>query len=169
MIFAPTPQSEQERLLAVHELIILDTPRETQFDEITQNIAHKIDVPICLITIIDQDRQWFKSTFGISISEIPRAISICGHAISDTHACKSCDRIYEVYDTRNDIRFFDNPFTVNKPWIRSYISFVLQSESGMNIGTLCLLNAKPKIYTKQEKQLIIEAGEKTEFLINNIS
>lgn len=167
MIFAPTSQSENNRLAAVRELNILDTPRDPRFDTVTSYVAEKLKAPMSFITFIDKDRQWFKSSFGADLNEIPRRNSICGHAICDITSYDTNDRIYQVYDTKNDIRFFDNPFVANKPWVRSYISFVLQSDSNMNVGTICLLDTKPRIYTSLEKQLLTAIGANTESLIRS--
>ena len=81
MLFPPVPENEQQRLQALHKLEVLDTPEDERFDWVTRFAAEKLNVPICLITLIDQDRQWFKSTWGVDTKEVPRNLSICAHAI----------------------------------------------------------------------------------------
>lgn len=170
MIFAPTPQCEKKRLNALHELNILDSPCEPQFDSITKRVAEELNTSMSFIAFIDNDRQWFKSTYGTNIKELPRIRSICGHTINEVNTNNSKDRIYQIYDTKNDIRFFDNPLVTGKPWVRSYIGYVLQEDtSNMNIGTMCVLDTKPRLYTHLEKEFLISIGRSTEALINSYS
>lgn len=165
MLFAPVPQNEISRLQALHALKILDTQPDVRFDCITRFAAEKLEVPICLITFIDADRQWFKSSWGIEAIEMPRDYSMCAHAICETTNNHPRGRVYEINDTHTDSRFFDNPQVVGDPWLRSYISFVLQSESGMNIGTLCLVDTRPRKFDDDEIDLIIELGSMAEELV----
>jgi len=166
MLFAPIPQNELSRLQALHEINILDTQPDVRFDCVTRFAAEKLCVPICLITLIDANRQWFKSTWGVDISEIPRDLSICAHAICEVPNNHCRERVYEVANLCDDSRFFDNPQVASDPWIRSYISYVFQSTSGMNIGTLCLVDTRPRKFSDQEIDLIIELGAITEDLVN---
>ncbi len=159
------PQDEFTRLRALHASNLLDTQPDVRFDCITQFAANTLDAPICLITLIDISRQWPKSTYGINKIEIPRKISICAHAICEIKSTNLKDRIYEIYDTKSDIRFFDNPQVAGKPWIRSYISYVLQSESGKNIGTLCLFDTSPRIFTFHERRMVSILGAMVENII----
>ena len=164
MLFAPLPENEVLRLQALHALNILDTQPDLRFDCITRFAAEKLEAPICLITFIDTDRQWFKSTWGTNAKEMPREYSICAHAICETVDHHPRGRIYEIPDTHMDSRFFDNPQVVGEPWLRSYISFALQSESGLNIGTICLVDTRPRSFNDDEIDLIIELG----FMVENL-
>lgn len=166
MLFAPQPQNEVLRLQALHSLNILDTQPDVRFDCITHFAVDKLEVPICLITFIDADRQWFKSSWGIDAKEMSRDYSICAHAICETINNHPRGRVYEIQDAHNDSRFFDNPLVTAEPWLRSYISFVLQSESDMNIGTLCLVDSRPRKFDDDEIDLIIELGSMVEKLVN---
>ena len=166
MILVPLPENEVSRLQALHSLNILDTPPDARLDCITRFLAHKLQVPICLITLIDAYRQWFKSAWGFDGSEVPRRISICAHAICEVNSGNPDLRMSEIYDLKNDIRFFDNPFVEGEDGLRSYISFVLQSESGQNIGTLCLVGNEPRHYSESDKKLIIVTGKMVENIIN---
>ncbi len=166
MLHAPIPGNEISRLQALHALKILDTQADVRFDCITRFAAEKIGVPICLITLIDSERQWFKSTWGIDAKEIPRDLSICAHAICETTNNHLRGRVYEVCDTHEDSRFFDSPLVTESPFVRSYISFVLQSNSGVNIGTLCLVDVRPRKFDNNEIDLLIELGSMSEDLVN---
>jgi GAF domain-containing protein len=166
MLHAPVPHNELSRLQALFALNILDSSPDVRFDCITRFAAEKLEVPICLITLIDANRQWFKSTCGIETTEIPRDLSICAHAICETTNNHPRGRVYEISDTYDDSRFFDNPQVTGDPWIRSYISFLLQSESGMNIGALCLADTRPRKFDDDEIDLIIELGSMAEDLMN---
>lgn len=166
MLFPSIPQNESSRLAALRALNILDTPQDIRFDCITRFAAEKLAVPICLITFIDSDRQWFKSALGIEATEISRDISMCAHAICEITNNHALGRVYEISDTNEDSRFFDSPLVQSDPWVRSYISFVLQSNSGMNIGTLCLVDTQPRKFNDDEINLIIELGSMAEDLVN---
>ncbi|MGI9227782.1 MAG: GAF domain-containing protein [Gammaproteobacteria bacterium] len=164
--YTPSPENEETRLQALHALNILDTPLDLRFECITQFAALNLEVPICLVILIDANRQWFKSAWGVEASEMPRDISICAHAICDVTSHRAMDRIYEITDTKEDSRFFDHPLVQGEPWVRSYISNVLQSEAGLNIGTLCLVDTRPRRFDEDEKNLVIELGSMAENLIH---
>ena len=166
LILIPLPENEIKRLQALHSLNILDTPPDARLDCITRFVAQKLEIPICLITLIDAYRQWFKSVWGIDGTEVPRSVSICAHAIFEVKTNEPNSRIFEIYDIQDDVRFFGNPLVKNKNGLRSYISYVLQSESGQNIGTLCLVGTDPRKYTESEKKLIILIGQMAENIIN---
>ncbi len=166
MLSASLPENEPHRLVALHALNILDSSPDVRFDCITSFATEKLDVPICLITFIDAERQWFKSMCGIDATEVHRDISICAHAICEITNNHPRGRIFEVSDTLDDSRFFDNPQVVNKPWVRSYIGFVLQTDSGMNVGTFCLVDKRPRKFDDDEIDLIIELGSMAEDLVN---
>ena len=111
MLAAPIPKDEANRLASLRKLKLLDSPPETRFDRITRIAASLFKVPIALVSLVDSDRQWFKSCQGLSVSETPRDISFCGHAILN-------NEILYVPDTLLDPRFVDNPLVLNSPNIR---------------------------------------------------
>ena len=166
MIAAPQPKDEFLRLQSLRALNVLDTPKDYRFEMITQYMAKIFEAPICLIALIDHDRQWFKSAYGLNVKETSRSISFCGHSICDVDSDNANNRIIEVHDTLLDERFFDNPIVTGEPFIRSYIAYVLQSDTNMNIGTLCVDNTIPKIYSHSQKQLLILFGTMTENLLH---
>lgn len=137
MIAAPTPDNEAERLAALFALLILDTPREQRFDKIVEFAAAEFDVPIALISLVDRERQWFKSGVGLSACETGRDVSFCGHAIMHTE-------IMEVPDAAADVRFSDNPLVTGPPHIRYYAGAPLALPDGIALGTLCLIDTRPR-------------------------
>ncbi len=140
---APIPGNEEQRLQAVHELQILDTPAEEAFDRVTRLAAHLLDVPIALVSILDSERQWFKSMIGLPVRETPRRISFCGHAIEH-------DGVFVVPDARADPRFADNPLVCGEPNIAFYAGVTLHSPDGLPLGTLCVIDRKPRNPSEQD-------------------
>ena len=141
---APLPATESERLRELQTLDVLDSKVEKQFDDIVQLASSICGTPVSLITLIDQDRQWFKANKGLKMSETPRDISFCGHAILNND-------LFEVQDTREDVRFADNPLVTDDPSIRFYAGYPLTTSTGYNIGTLCVIDTKKKALTKEQK------------------
>ncbi|MDE2600558.1 MAG: GAF domain-containing protein [Rhodocyclaceae bacterium] len=137
MKIAPLPSNEKERLLALHALLILDTPPEQRFDRITEFAAAEFEVPICLISLVDENRQWFKSRIGIDVCETPRSLSFCAYALHS-------DATLVVPDTLKDPRFFDHPLVVEPPHLRFYAGAPLVLPSGLVAGTLCLADMQPR-------------------------
>lgn len=137
------PDNEVERLQALRQLAVLDTPPELRFDRITSIAQNLFDMPIVLISLIDSDRQWFKSRQGLEACETPRSISFCGHAILS-------DDILYIPNVTQDERFADNPLVTGPPFIRAYIGAPLRLASGLRIGTLCLIDCKPRSLTETE-------------------
>lgn len=133
----PRPADEPDRLQALRQLLILDTPPEERFDRLTAFAAQEFDVPTALLSLIDDDRQWFKSRVDMGPCETPRSISFCGHAILQ-------DDIMVVPDAHQDERFTGNPLVTGEPFIRFYAGAPLRLPDGHNVGTLCLLDSKPR-------------------------
>lgn len=134
---------ESKRLKTLHSFFILDTPTEKALDEITEAAAQICDCPVSLISLIDENRQWFKSSYGLGISETAREVSFCSHALGQK-------RMFEVEDATKDKRFQDNPLVTGELNIRHYAGFPLISKEGHGLGTLCVINNKPgKLDTKQ--------------------
>ncbi|MDX1571288.1 MAG: sensor domain-containing diguanylate cyclase [Xanthomonadales bacterium] len=147
MIAAPKPKDEQERLSALRALGLLDTPPEERFDRVTRLAKRLFDVPIALVSLVDEDRQWFKSNQGLSCSETPRSHSFCAHAILG-------DEDLLVPDTLEDERFAGNPLVVNEPQIRFYAGHPITTEDGIRLGTLCILDREPRNLDEEDLQLL---------------
>lgn len=143
MLEAPIPEDEVARLAALRRLSILDTPPEPDLDGITETMARVMDVPIALITLVDGERQWFKSRYGLEPQETPRSISFCGHATTSGEPLV-------VADASKDPRFLDNPLVVGEPNIRFYAGVPLRSPDGYAIGTLCIIDREPRILRAHE-------------------
>src|SRR3954469_1928165 len=137
MIQAPTPANETERLAALYSLHILDTPAEERFDRVTRLALQLFNVPIAYVSILDANRQWFKSACGIDRGQTDRAISFCGHAIMQ-------DEPLIIPDALLDDRFYDNPLVTEDPKFRFYAGCPLQTASGQKVATFCIADRKPR-------------------------
>lgn len=145
----PTPPDEAERLNLLHALNILDTPSEEVFDRITRLVARILDVPIALVSLVDTDRQWFKSRIGIDANETPREVAFCAHAIAQTTPLI-------VTDTKQDSRFMSNALVTGNPNIRFYAGVPLRSIGGLSIGTLCAIDSKPRQLSSDEISILVD-------------
>jgi ribonuclease BN (tRNA processing enzyme) len=135
---AVVPEDEEPRLAALRALNVLDTPLEDRFDRITRIAAALFNVPIALVSLVDEDRQWFKSRHGLDIAETPRDSSFCAHVVGERQPMI-------VADTFKDPRFADNPLVLNEPRIRFYAGAPLILEDGSCIGSLCLIDTRPRL------------------------
>jgi GAF domain-containing protein len=131
------PANEDERLQALRQLLILDTPPEERFDRIVAFAAQEFDMPIALISLVDAQRQWFKARVGLDAEETGRDVSFCAHAILT-------DETMVVPDTAHDLRFADNPLVTGGPGIQFYAGAPLKLPDGQNIGTLCIIDQQPR-------------------------
>ncbi|KAG0505759.1 MAG: AI-2E family transporter [Candidatus Udaeobacter sp.] len=151
MLPAPMPPNEEERLAELNGLNLLDTPTEADFDQVTERLTKLFKVPIALLTLIDKDRQWFKSQTGLptDLAEArctSRDVSLCGHVIAN-------DEVLIVRDLARDPRFANNPF-VKERGLRFYAGVPLRGPNGFPIGTLTILDTKPREITRQEQDLL---------------
>jgi GAF domain-containing protein len=137
MIVAPLPITEHERLQALYGLMLLDSGPEERFDRLTHFARQEFDVPIARLSLVGRDRQWFKSHPGLGICETARDISMCSHVVN-------AEVPLIVPDTRQDIRFHDNPLVLGPPHIRFYAGLPLTLPAGQTVGTLCLINTQPR-------------------------
>ena len=164
----PIPFNEASRVKGLIKLDILDTEPEERFDSITRVAKQLFNTPIALITLVDTKRQWFKSKQGLNLNETSRDISICGHAIARPVSHDKSLRIFEVPDAAQDERFFDNPLTTKEPNIRSYVGFILQTHDEFNIGTLCIIDTKPRKFSSSEKNLLCDLGIVTQNALQSL-
>ncbi|OKH19612.1 GAF domain-containing sensor histidine kinase [[Limnothrix rosea] IAM M-220] len=155
-MLAPEPlPKELKRLAALFRYDILDTPEESEFNELAQMAAELCNVKIALISLIDQERQWFKASVGLDVKETPRDISFCGHAIHN-------DQIFEIPDAKQDDRFADNPLVTADPHIRFYAGKPLQAFDGSKLGTLCIIDPEPRVLTDRERRILSFLGRQVE-------
>jgi diguanylate cyclase (GGDEF)-like protein len=147
MIEPPKPLDETVRLMSLHSLRILDTQPEERFDRITRMAQRMFGVEICLVSLVDANRQWFKSKQGLNACETSREISFCGHAILD-------EEIFIVEDSLTDPRFVDNPLVTDDPNIRFYAGCPIHGPNRQRIGTLCLIDSKPGSLSDDDKEML---------------
>lgn len=137
------PDNEQERLQALISLDILDTDSEPAYDAITELAKVFFQVPIVAISLVESERQWFKSMQGLDVCETSREVSFCGHTILQ-------EKVFVVENALTDDRFCDNPLVANEPNIRFYAGYPIKSPSGFNIGSLCIIDQEPRKFTAEK-------------------
>lgn len=143
----PVADNEQARIMELRELNILDTEREPEFDNLTRLASYVCQSPIAIISLVDSERQWFKSEVGLGATETSREVSFCQYTVMQ-------DQIFEVSDATTDERFQDNPYVLGNPHIRFYAGAPLKTESGHNIGSLCVLNSKVHELTDYQREIL---------------
>ncbi|MFN3926894.1 MAG: ATP-binding protein [Pseudanabaenaceae cyanobacterium] len=151
---APRPANELQRLAALRRYDILDTEFEKNFNDLAEIAAYICGTPIALISLVDEDRQWFKARVGIDVSETPRDLAFCAYALLNQQ------ELLIVPDATQDPRFADNPLVQNDPQIRFYAGAPINTPDGYCLGTICTLDRQPKQLTpQQEKALSILANQ----------
>jgi len=159
------PENESERLAELCGLHILDTAGEERFDRITRTAQKMFGVQIALISLVDAERQWFKSKQGLAAEQTPRDISFCGHAILGSE-------VFVVEDASLDPRFSDNPLVTQAPFIRFYAGVPVTGALGYKLGTLCIIDSKPRVFsadddaTLQDMASWVEAELSAGFYLN---
>lgn len=158
-MYAPdTPYNETQRLAALHTLQVLDTPQELAFERMTQLARDLFDMPIALVSLVDKERQWFKSHPGLEVCETNRAFSFCAHAIAH-------DAPLVIEDTHQDERFADNPLVTDAPHIRFYAGYPIRPLEGMAIGTLCIIDHQPRQFSARDLKLLGSLAGQVEELL----
>lgn len=154
MISPEIPENESERLATLYQLHILDTEREERFDRISRIACKLFSVPIVVISFLEEERQWMKSTQGFDIKEAARETSFCGHVILS-------DEIMVIEDTMKDKRFYDNPFVLGKPYFRFYVGCPLKIKN-YNVGVICFIDNKPRRINDIDQNIVHDFAQMVE-------
>lgn len=149
MLKPPIPDNEPQRMQVLREYHVLDTPPEAVYDDIAHVAAGVCDTPLALITMVDGTRNWFKAKVGVDeeLTESPRDISFCGHAILGSE-------IFEVTDASFDDRFADNPLVASAPHIRYYAGAPLITPDGYKLGTICAIDVRPRRLSEAQRDTL---------------
>lgn len=157
---APVPANDQARVCAVEGLKLLDTANEERFDRITREAIKRFNVPISTITLVDRDREWFKSVQGLTNKEGPRENSFCGHALIS-------QIILIVEDTLLDPRFADNPMVLGEPFIRFYAGQSLYDHAtNLAVGVFCIKDRVPRKFSTEDLYDFLNLARQAENEIN---
>jgi GAF domain-containing protein len=146
------PSNEALRIETLRELLILDTPLEARFDNLTIAAAAFFRVKIAVVSLLDSHRQWFKSSCGLNAKETHRDISFCGHAILH-------NEVFVIEDALQDVRFFDNPLVTGEPQIRFYAGAPLIASNGVKLGTFCLIDRVPRQLNAFEIEMLSDMAK----------
>jgi diguanylate cyclase (GGDEF)-like protein len=159
---APLPENESERLRSLRALNLLDTSPEERFDRLTRVARRLFDAPIALMSLVDEDRQWFKSRPGLDFPQTPREHSFCAHAILDEGA-------FIVPDALADERFRDNPLVRSFPEIRFYAGYPVKGPDGSALGTLCVIDHEPRDVEEEDVDALRDLAGLAEQEIKSLS
>lgn len=143
------PPDEDARLAELCSLNVLDTIAEERFDRLTRMARRLFGVDVALVSLVDENRQWFKSCAGMELSETPRDISFCGHAILG-------DGAFVIPDALQDERFCDNPMVAGPPHVRFYAGCPLRGPGGRKLGTLCIIDSKPRAFSDEDVEMLVD-------------
>jgi signal transduction histidine kinase len=160
MIIPEKYKNEDERIKLLESYSILDTLPEIDYDNLTAIAAEICGTPISLISFVDKDRQWFKSHHGLNVSETSRDYSFCAYAINDP------DNVFIIDDSRKDVRFYDNPIVSGDPNVIFYAGVPLINENGLPLGTLCVIDHKPKTLTQNQIRSLKALSDQTMKLLD---
>ncbi len=155
------PDDEINRLRTLRSLNLLDRSPQERFDRITRLARKLFNVSVSSVSLIDADRQWFLSAFGLEVKETSRDISFCGHTILG-------DEIFTVNDARLDARFSDNPLVTGSPEIRFYAGCPISALDGSKVGTLCIFDSKPRELSQEEHDLLQDLSDMVAHEINSL-
>ena len=159
MILPKHHENEAQRLASLDSYSILDTLPEKEYDNLTKIAAEICGTPISLISLLDSDRQWFKSHHGLEVSETPKDHAFCAHAINEK------DDIFIVQDSRADVRFHDNPLVIGEPKVIFYAGIPLQGDEGLPLGTLCVIDHKPRLLSQSQVESLKALSEQVAMLL----
>ena len=162
MLEPKQPPDELERLAALCSLNTLDTPPDERFDRITRTAQRLFKAPIALVSLVDGERQWFKSRMGLDARETPRNISFCGHAILESQP-------FIIHDALADERFADNPLVTGAPYVRFYCGIPLHEARGWRIGTLCIIDHVPRTMSETDLAALKDLAIWAETELNLVS
>jgi GAF domain-containing protein len=155
---APIPENEAARLAALKEYHLLDTEPEQSYDDITALASHICRVPITMISLVDESRQWFKSRVGIKQQQTPRRVAFCAHAILQQEP-------FMVHDATKDRRFARNALVTGKPHVRFYAGYPLVNPEGLALGTLCVVDRKPRRLSRAQQQAMLSLARQVMALL----
>lgn len=160
MQLAPIPVNDKDRVCALEGLKLLDTSNEERFDCLTKEAIKRFSVPISTITLVDREREWFKSVQGLDVTEGPRDISFCGHALLS-------EVILVINDTLADPRFADNPMVIGEPYIRFYAGKSLfDYESRLPVGVFCIKDHIPRDMSTADIADFLDLADRAEKEVN---
>ncbi|MDI6104833.1 GAF domain-containing protein [Actinoplanes sp. NEAU-A12] len=144
---APAADGEAARLAALHDLQVLGSPPDPDFDAVVEPASQICGTPMALVSLIDADRQWFKAKVGPSLQQTNRDASFCAHTISGRD-------VLEVPDATADPRFADNPAVTGDPAVRFYAGVPIAVEGGHHVGSLCVIDTQPRVLAAQQRQAL---------------
>jgi diguanylate cyclase (GGDEF)-like protein len=160
MLPAPIPDNEPERIASLRRMLLLASPDEEAFDRVTRTAQRLFDVPITLVSLIDANRQWFKSCIGLPVRETGRDVSFCGHAIM-------AREIFVVEDANVDARFADNPLVAGDAKVIFYAGRPLVNSEGFMVGTLCIIDHQPRHFSSEDRRALDDLGYWLELIFSN--